>query len=217
MTRSSATAISESGSPYERSRTHASSAMTTTLTKPGSSALRRRSMTSVALADWAGSSCARCRTRTFVSIPIISPPLPSWRSLARSGDHGFRHIIDAHASAPRLDDAAQCRSWQLRQEHHRAVRMNEELYPIARLEPEVIPDRLRNGRLSLDGDRGFHGVPPLLHQKCNTSLRRGQDRRGVGTPPGRKTSDQLPVALLREIPLLCADAVKSRKSFAKSI
>ncbi len=60
-----------------------------------------------------------------------------------------------------MQHAAQGADRDPRQHHHGAVRMNEELHAIAGPEPKVVSDGLRQGRLALDRQGGFHGGAPI--------------------------------------------------------
>jgi hypothetical protein len=57
-------------------------------------------------------------------------------------DH--QHLLYGRPSPPGFDNAAQDGGGPLRQEDHAAVGVHEKLDPIAGLQPEMLPDSLRN-------------------------------------------------------------------------
>ena len=71
-----------------------------------------------------------------------------------AGSSGFAHLIcRCRRSSPRLNNTAQDGDGPLRQQHYTAIRVHEELDPIARFQPEMLPDSLWNCRLALSSDR----------------------------------------------------------------
>jgi hypothetical protein len=59
----------------------------------------------------------------------------------------------------RLEHTSQSRRGQFRQQDDAAIRMNEEFDLISRLEPEMVPNGLRDRRLTFACDRGLHPIP----------------------------------------------------------
>ena len=67
------------------------------------------------------------------------------------------HLLGGHRpGVPGFDHTTYRRSREFRQQDYTAIGMHEELNPITRLQPKMFTDRLRNGGLALDGDRGWN-------------------------------------------------------------
>jgi hypothetical protein len=71
------------------------------------------------------------------------------------------HLFERYGGPPGFDDPAQNRSRPFRQEHNGTIGMEKKLHPVARLQPEMLPDRLWDRRLAFRGDRSFHSVRPI--------------------------------------------------------
>src|SRR6516162_8393859 len=101
---------------------------------------------------------------------VSSPITGAGCAVRRCGtiSRGRAHLLVRHRPPSRPDDAPQGRGGKFRQEDHAAVGMDEELDPVTRLQPKMLPDGLWDRRLALGRNRGFHGTP-LRFVKCNTS------------------------------------------------
>jgi hypothetical protein len=133
-----------------RSNTQTVSTMATTLIKPRFAAVSRFSMIRVASGDgWdrlARDNVPECWCRGRSS---------ALRRPTGSARNSLVHLFKAYAS-PGLQNPPKGRHRQLRQKDYSAIRMQEELHPVPRLQMKVLPNRFGDRGLSLDGERGFH-------------------------------------------------------------
>jgi hypothetical protein len=60
--------------------------------------------------------------------------------------------------------------------------MDEEFYPITRMQPQVVPDGLRDGRLTFARNGRFHNLLSLLLPESNTSKANNRQASPAMTP-----------------------------------
>src|ERR1700757_4456000 len=81
--------------------------------------------------------------------------------------NSFLHFFNRHRGFPGFEEATEGRGGKLRQKNDTAVWVYKKLDPAARLQPEMLPDGLRDRGLALGGDCGFHRA---VHYNCKNVI-----------------------------------------------
>src|SRR5215469_13260972 len=90
---------------------------------------------------------------------LLSSPIIVARTqhgLYGTAGNSFLHFFNRHRGFPGFEEATEGRGGKLRQKNDTAVWVYKKLDPIARLQPEMLTDGLRDRCLAFSCNRGFH-------------------------------------------------------------
>jgi len=89
---------------------------------------------------------------------MLSPIVAACDGRSACGGFGYRliHLLDRYCPAAGSKHATQSRNRDFRQHYDSAVRMDEKLDPISRLQAEVIPNALWDRDPAINGNPRLH-------------------------------------------------------------